>query len=219
MIIKKVDILSVKIVSLSFLFIFGVITEIGADPIKSINNAVNQETTIKMNENEISIQKKLRSAKDPDESLKKRKVKFQSGPLSTDERGLMSSKKFDLNLLKISKEKKKSLLLEQLDKLIYLNKFSQDAGREKFLTFQEVTRTNSPNSDFGQFILRQYQNKYLEEERTSATLKLLQSKKGEILKEIFLGFRFSFNPMSGHNFLEMNVAPSFEKGPGIIIPF
>lgn len=221
MIIKKVDILSVKIVSLSFLFIFGVITEIGADPSKSINNAVNQEATIKMNENEISIQKKLRSAKDPDESLKKRKVKFQSGPLSTEEGELMSGKIFDVNLLKISEKKKKPLLLEHLDKIIYVSKFSQDAGREKFLTFWEVAKTNSSNSDFGQFVLKPYQNgtKDLEKEKTSETLKLLQSKREEMFREIFFGFRFSFNPMSGHNFLEMNVAPSFEKGPGIIIPF
>ena len=33
-----------------------------------------------------------------------------------------------------------------------------------------------------------------------------------------MGFRFSFNPVSGHVFLEMNAIPS-EKGPGLIIPF
>ena len=219
MIIKKVDILSVKIVSLSFLFIFGVITEIGADPINSINKAANQETTMKMEENEIAIRKKTIPVKNPNESLKKRKAKLQSGTSHTDDGALMIRKKFDVNFLKIAEEKTKPFLIEPLDKVIYSYKFSQDAGREKFLTFQEVTKTNYLNSDNGQFILRPYQNKYLEEERTSATLKLLQSKKGEIFKEIFLGFRFSFNPMSRHNFLEMNVAPSFEKGPGIIIPF
>ena len=133
----------------------------------------------------------------------------------------MSSKKYGVNFLEIVKEREKPLLIEPLDRGIYSFKFSQDAGREKFSNFQEVTKTNYSNSDFGQFILRPYQNgnKYLEEGNTLATLKLLQSKKEEIFKEIFLGFRFSFNPMRGHNFLEMNVAPSFEKGPGIIIPF
>jgi hypothetical protein len=176
-----------------------VITQIWADPIKSINNAANQETTMKMNKN---------------------RTKFQSGT-SYDDGATMSSKKYGVNFLKIVEEKNKPLLTEPLDKVIYSRKFSQDAGREKFSNFQEATKTNYSNSDFGQFILRPYQNgnKHLEEERTLATLKLLQSKKEEIFKEIFLGFRFSFNPMNGHMLLEMNVTPSFEKGPGIIIPF
>ncbi len=173
-----------------------------------------------MNKNEIAIEEKTRPAKDLNASLKKHKAKFQSGT-SYDDGAIMSSKKYGVNFLKIVKERKKPLLTEPLDKVIYSYKFSQDAEREKFSNFQEVTKTNYSNSDFGQFILKPHQNgnKYLEEGRTSATLKLLQSKKEEIFKEIFLGFRFSFNPMRGHNFLEMNVTPSFEKGPGIIIPF
>jgi hypothetical protein len=222
MIIKKVDILSVKIVSLSFLFIFGVITQVKADSFKSINNTVNQETITKMNENEISTRKNLRPAKDPDESLKKRRAKFQSGPFhDTDGGKLMSMEKFDVNLLKIAEEKKKPLLSESLDQVIYFDKFAQQGGRGKFLTFQEVTKTNSPNSDFGQFVLRPYQygTNYLEEEKTSGRLKLLQFKREEIFREIFLGFRFSFTPMVGHIFLEMNGIPSSEKRPSIMIPF
>jgi len=218
---RKVSILSLKNVLLSLLFTLGVITQIWADPMKSINIAANQETTMKNKENEIAIQKKTTPAKNPNESLKKRKAKLQSSNSHTEDGAIMSSKIFDIKFLKIAREMKKPLLTESLDKVIYSYKFSQDAGREKISNFQEVTKTNYLNSDFGQFTLKPHQNgnKYLEEERTSATLKLLQSKKEEIFKEIFLGFRFSFNPMSGHNFLEMNVTPSFEKGPGIIIPF
>jgi len=218
---RKVSILSLKNVVLSLLFTLGVITQIWADPIKSINNAANQETTMKMNKNEIAIEEKTRPAKNPNASLKKHKAKFQSSTSYIDDGAIMSSKKYGVNFLEIVKEREKPLLIEPLDRGIYSFKFSHDAGREKFSNFQEVTKTNYSNSDFGQFILRPYQNgnKYLEEGNTLATLKLLQSKKEEIFKEIFLGFHFSFNPMSGHNFLEMNVTPSFEKGPGIIIPF
>ena len=221
MIIRNVDILSVKVVSLSFLLIFGIITTIRAESIKSINNGLNQETTIKMKENGIGLQKKARHRKFPDESLKKSKAKFQSSLSYTDDEGRGSSKNFDVNLLKVTEEKKKNLLPDSLDKLIYVDKISQEGGIGKYLTLQEINKTNSSNSDFGQFVPRPRQNgtKYFEEEKTLATLKLLQSKREEIFSEIFLGFRFSFYPMSRHIFLEMNVAPSSEKGPGIMIPF
>ena len=221
MIIRNVDILSVKVVSLSFLLIFGFITAIRAEPIKSINNGLNQETTIKMEENGMGLKKKAKPAKESDESLKKIKAKFQSGPSYSDDEGRGSSKKFDVNLLKVTEEKKKNLLPDSLDKLIYVDKFSQEGGIEKYLTLQEINKTNSSNSDFGQFVPRPRQNgtKYFEEEKTLATLKLLQSKREEIFSEIFLGFRFSFYPMSRHIFLEMNVTPSSEKGPNIMIPF
>jgi hypothetical protein len=213
--------LSLKHAILSLLFTLGFITQIWADPIKSINNAANQETTMKMNKNEIAIEEKTRPAKNPNASLKKHKAKFQSGTSYIDDGVIMSSKKYGVNFLKIVKEREKPLLTEPLDRVIYSCKFSQDAGREEFSNFQEVTKTTYSNSDFGQFIPRPYQNgnKYLEEERTLTTLKLLQAKKEEIFKEIFLGFRFSFNPMNGHRLLEMNITPSFEKGPGITIPF
>jgi hypothetical protein len=221
MIIRKGDILSVKVVSLSLLLIFGIITAMRAEPIKSINNGLNRETTRKMEENGIALRKKAKPAKDSDESLKKLKAKFQSGPSYTDDEGLRSSKIFDVNLLKVAEEKKKNLLPDSLDKLIYVDKVSQEGGIEKYLTFQEVNKANFSNSDFGQFVPRPRQNgtKYFGEEKTLATLKLLQSKREEIFSEIFFGFRFSFYPMSRHIFLETNVTPSSEKGPNIMIPF
>jgi hypothetical protein len=171
---------------------FGIITAIRAEPIKSINNGMNQETTIQMEENGMGLKKKAKPAKESDESL-----------------------------LKVTEEKKKNLLTDSLDKLIYVDKFSQKDGSINFLTFTEVNKTNSSNSDFGQFFLRPHQNgtNYFEEEKTLATLKLLQSKREEIFKEIFLGFRFSFYPMSRHIFLELSVTPSSEKGPNMMIPF
>jgi len=221
MIIRNIDILSVKVVSLSFLLIVGIITAIRAEPIKSINNGLNQETTIKMKENGMGLNKKAKPAKGSDESLKKSKAKFQSSLSYTDDEGRGSSKNFDVNLLKVTEEKKKNFLPDSLDKLIYVDKFSREGGSKIFLTFPEVTKTNSSNSDFGQFFLRPHQNgtNYIEEEKTLTTLKLLQPKREEIFREIFLGFRFSFYPMSRHILLEMNVTPSSEKGPNVMIPF
>jgi hypothetical protein len=221
MIISKVDILSVRVVSLSILLILGILTPIRAESIKSINHDSNQETTIKMKENGIGLQKKDRPRMLPVESLKKSKAKYQPSPSYTDDEGLWDNKNFEMNFLKVSEKKKKNWSTDSLNKLIHFNKFSHESGIEKSLTFQEVNKTNSSNSDFGQLVLRPCPNKinYFEEEKTLTTLKLLQSKREEIFREIFFGFRFSFYPMSGHIFLQMNGTPSSEKGPGITIPF
>lgn len=53
MIIRKVVILSLKIVILSLLFIFGIMTQVWADSVHSLNHPVNQETIMKMEENRI----------------------------------------------------------------------------------------------------------------------------------------------------------------------
>jgi len=88
------------------------------------------------------------------------------------------------------------------------------------LNLQKVSEIKASHRDFDLFASRPYptRNIHFEEEGILRTLKLLQSKRDEIFKEIFMGFRFSFKPMSGHIFLEMTVTPS-EEGPGVIIPF
>ncbi len=210
-----------KVSILLALFIFGIFTQVWADSVKSINNAANQLTIMKMDENEVVMQKKKELTKEPTKSSKKRKAKFPPVMPYSDYGAIMGSAKPDVNFLKALEEKKKPRLIVSLDKVIYSYKHSQVDGRDKFLTFQDVIKTKSSNSDFGQPFLKPYPdgNKYFEEGRILTTFKLLQSKREEIFKEIFMGFRFSFNPMSGHMFLEMNVTSSSENGPGLIIPF
>lgn len=210
-----------KVAILLGLFIFGITAQVRADLVKSINNAANQETIMKMDENKVVMQKKQGPPKEPINSLKKTKARFPSDISYSDYGAIMDGNKLDVNFLKTLEERKKPRLTDSLNKVIYSFQFSRDAWKDKFLTFREVTETRSPNSDFGQSILKPYPNgnKYFEEGRIPATYKLLQSKREELFKEIFMGFRFSFAPMSGHLFLEMNVTPSSEIGPGIIIPF
>jgi hypothetical protein len=44
-----------KVAILLILFIFGIITQVWANPVKSINNAANQEMIMKMDENKGAI--------------------------------------------------------------------------------------------------------------------------------------------------------------------
>jgi hypothetical protein len=175
--------MSIKKVSvLLTLFIFGITTQVWANPVKSMKITANQITTMKMDENKIAICKKMETTKEP--------VKTR-------------------------------LLLDSLDKVIFSYEFTQNAWRDKFLSFREFAEIKSPNSDLGQSASKPYAegNKYFEEGRILKTFKLLQSKRDELFKEIFMGFRLSFAPTSRHVFLEMNITPSSEKGPGVIIPF
>ena len=130
-----------------------------------------------------------------------------------------------VNFLKNLEEKKRLQLVDSLDKAISSYKFSQNTWRNNFFNFYEVPKIKPSNSDLGQSALRPHsdENISFEEGRLLTTFKSLQSKKEEIykelFKEIFMGFRLSFAPMSGHIFWEMNSSPSSEKGPGFIIPF
>ena len=210
-----------KVTIVLILVIFGSIPPVWADAVKSMNYAANQERIVKMDENKVVIQKKAGSAKEPDKSSKKPKVKFHSDISYSDHGIIMGRTEPDMNSLRTLEEKKKAKLTDSLDKVIYSFEFSQNAWKDKFLSFLEVTKINSSNSDFGQSILKPYPEvgKYFEEERIPAAFRLLQSKREEIFKEISMGFRFSFNPLSGHLFLEMNATPSFEKRSGLVIPF
>ena len=210
-----------KVAILLILFIFGIITQVWANPVKSINNAANQEMIMKMDENKVGIQKKTEVAKESVKSLKKRQVRSQSSIPYTDYGAIMGSVKSEINFLRTPEQKKRPLLADSLDKLVFSYEFKQNVWRDKFLSSREITEAKFQNSDSGQAILRPYPsgNKYFEEGRIPETFKLLQSKREELFKEIFMGFRFSFNPMSEHMFLEMNVTPSSEIGPGIIISF
>jgi hypothetical protein len=212
MIIKTVAILL-------FLFIFGITTQGYADSVKSKKNTVNQETMMKIDENKVALQKKAGIVKDPIKTSKNHTSEFQTNISYKDRWWVTDNAK--LNFLKTLEEKKKTSSADYLDKVIYSYGFSQNTWGEKFLNFRRVAEAKSLNSDVNQSHLGSYPpgNKIFEERRILEVFKLLQLKREEISKEIVLGFRLSFNPVSGHMFLEMNVTPSFEKGSGFIIPF
>jgi hypothetical protein len=209
-----------KISILLPLFIIGIMTQVWADSVKSINNPVNQETIMKMDENKGALQKKKSRAKEAVKSSKKSQVGSQFGIQQTDNGFMTSRSKLDINFLKAVKAEKKSLLIDFLDKVIFSYDFAQKGWRNHFPSFKEVAEAKSSDPDVSQSLLRSYptESRHFEEGRILETFKLLQFKRKDISKEIFMGFRFSFNPMRGHLFLEMNAIPS-EKGPGLIIPF
>jgi len=212
MIIKTVAILL-------FLFIFGITTQGYADSVKSRKNTVNQETMMKIDENKVALQKKVGILKDPIKTSKKHTSEFTPNISYKDRWWVIDNAK--LNFLKTLEEKKKTSFADYLDKVIYSYGFFQNSWGEKFLNFSRVAEAKSLNSEVNQSHLGSYHpgNKNFEERRILEVFKLLQLKREEISKEIVLGFRLSFNPVSGHLFLEMNVTPSFENGSGLTIPF
>ncbi len=210
---------AIKVAILLTLFIFAIFIQVWANPVKSINDAANQETIMKMEENKGALQKKKSRAKETVKSSKKSQVTSQFGIQQTDDGSMMSRSKLDINFLKAVKAKK-SLMTDFLDKVIFSYDFAQKGWRNHFPSFMEVAEAKSSDPDVSQSVLRSYPtgSRHFEEEKILDTFKLLQFKRKDISKEIFMGFRFSFNPVRGHVFLEMNAIPS-EKGPGLIIPF
>ena len=210
---------AIKVAILLTLFIFAIFIQVWANPVKSINDAANQETIMKMDENRGALQKKKSRAKEAVKSSKKSQVTSQFGIQQTDDGFMMSRSKLDINYLKAVKAKK-SLLTDFLDKVIFSYDFAQKGWRNHFPSFMEVAEAKSSDPDVSQSVLRSYPtgSRHFEEEKILDTFKLLQFKRKDISKEIFMGFRFSFNPVRGHLFLEMNAIPS-DKGPGLIIPF
>jgi hypothetical protein len=212
--------MSIKIISILLpLFIFGIMTQVWADSVNSLNYSVNQETIMKMDENKGALQKNKSHAKETVKLLKKSQGTSQFGIQQTDDGFMMSRSKLDINYLKAVKAKK-SLLTDFLDKVIFSYDFAQKGWRNHFPSFMEVAEAKSSDPDVSQSVLRSYPtgSRHFEEGRILETFKLLRFKREDISKEIFMGFRFSFNPVRGHVFLEMNAIPS-EKGPGLIIPF
>jgi len=192
-----------KVAILLTLFIFAMIDRAWCDPVKSVNKAAIQLTTMKVDENKAVMQEKADLAKRSTEWSKKNQAIFR-----------------DINLLRISEEKKRPQWVESQDKLIYSREVLENAWRNRFFSSRQVTEPKSSAQDSGQSILKPNQdgNGYFEEGRIPTTLRLLQSKE-ETFKEIFMGFRFSVDLSYGHVFLEMNVTPSSEKRSGFIIRF
>jgi hypothetical protein len=209
-----------KVAILFPLFIFGIMTQVWADSVNSLNSPVNQETIMKMDENKGALQKKKSHAKEPVNSSKKDQARSQSGMQQADDAVMMSRSQIDINFLKAVKAKKKSLLTDFLDKVIFSYDFAQNGWRNRFPSFMGVAEAKSSDPDVSQTVLGSYPtgSRHLEEGRILETFKLPQFKRENISKEIFMGFRFSFYPVSGYVFLEMNAIPS-EKRPGLMIPF
>jgi hypothetical protein len=219
--------MTVKIISILLtFFIFVIVNQAGADDVKSKKNTANQDTTIKMDDNRVSVQKRMEPAKESATSLKKLKAGFQSTisyPATNHGTITGSRTKLRVNFLKVLEEKKKLHLSDSLHRVISSYEFFQHPWRDTLLSSRETNETNSPDSNFGHAAPNRYLNpdgeKYFEEGKIQSTLKLLQSKREEIFNEIFLGFRFSFGAKNTHMLPEVKISPSFEKGAGFIIAF
>jgi hypothetical protein len=185
------------------LFIFGMIAPAWCDPVKSINGAAIQLTTMKMDENKATMLKKTEPAKGSPEWLKKSQARPR-----------------DLNFLRTLEERKRSQWVESSDKVIYSLEFSENVCRNKFSNSLYATETKSLSSGSGQYILKPYPDGdgSFEEAKILTTLRLRQSRE-ETFKEVFMGFRFSLDLTNGHVFLEINLTPSTEKRSGFLIRF
>lgn len=204
---------------LLFLFIFGMAIQGYAASIKSKENTVNQEITMKIDANKVALQKKAGTVKSPIKTSEKHASEFQPNLLYKDRWWVSDDAK--LNFLKILEEKRKTRLEDYLEKIDYSDGFFQNVPGEKILRAGSFTTAKSSNSDVAPSPWELYlpKNKYLDERRILETFKFLQFKREELYKEIFMGFHLSFKPLSAHLFLEMNATPSFGKGQTLIIPF
>jgi hypothetical protein len=209
-----------KISILLTFFIFVMVIQVEANDVNSVKYAANREMIIKMDENTGVIQKRIEPVKEPARSTKKPKAGSQSVGLF-DYPGKLDSPRLGINFLKALEEMKKLQLTDSLHKVIYSYQFFQDVWKDRFLSSREINGTKSSNSGSGQSISNPYPNgdNYFGEAKILPTFKLLQSKREETFKEIFMGFRLSFDPRNTYMLVEMNISPSSEKGPGVIIPF
>lgn len=209
-----------KVSILLTLFIFAMITHAWNDLDKSMTYAANRVTTMKMEENKGVIQKKKKPAPKPVKSIKKRNNKSQAALRCPDDGAAMGSIKRDVDFLKAVEEKRKVRLID-LDQIIYSPESFLSSCNNEFPSSREAPGAKSSNTDFSQSISKPFPagSKYFEGGTKLETFRHLESRKEELLREIFMGLRFSFTPTSRHIVLEMNVTPSSEKGPGLIIPF
>ena len=202
------------------LFIFAIAPHAWSDPDKSMNAGANRITTRKVPENKGIVQKKRKAALKPAPSIKKGNSKSQSAlPCPGDKAALVSTGS-DVDFLKAVEEKRTVRWID-LDQILSSPEFLRSTRNNHFFGSREAPATKSSNTDFDQSISKPIpaDSKYLGGRTTLEALKHLESKKEEILREIFMGLRFSFTPISRHVVLEMNVSPSYERGPGLIIPF
>jgi hypothetical protein len=210
-----------KVSILLILFIFGISIQVWADSVKSINHASNPINTIKMDENNGYVQRKMESGKEPLNITKKQGTGIQLVPPYSNDGAITISSEPNVNFLITLEQRKKLRWIDSLNLMISTFEFSQADREEKFLNYRKVSGIKSYDQEFGISSMNPSPNGniHFEEEGKLTTLKHLQSKRDEIFNEIFMGFRFSLKPMSRFIFLEINITPSPEKGPGVMIPF
>jgi hypothetical protein len=189
---------------LLILSIFGMIVRAWSDPVKSINAAVIQLTTVKMDENKASMLKKAEPAKGSPEWLKT----SQGRPRDVN------------SFLRTPEEKKRSLWVESLDKMMDSRELSEIVWKNKLSNSLYAKSTKSSSSASGQSTIKTHpdENSSFEQAKTFTKLKLLQSRE-EAYKEIFMGVSFSLDLTNGHMLFEMNVTPSADKKSGLLIRF
>jgi len=205
---------------LLILFIFAIVTHAWSSPDKSMNAAANRVTTMKMDENKGVVQKKKKPTPKPVQSTRKKNNKSQPVLRCPDDGASIVSIKRDVDFLKAVEEKRKVRWID-LEQILHSPESLRSACNNNFLTSREAPAIKSSNTDFTQSLSKPFPAgcKYFEGGTKLETLRHLESKKEEILREIFMGLRFSFTPTSRHMVLEMSVSPSYERGPGLIIPF
>jgi hypothetical protein len=123
--------------------------------------------------------------------------------------------------LKAVGEKKGYPLTECLHKIISSHEFVENVwkGRSSYFVGAAEARSLNPENSYSHLGSSLLGNRYFKERTALATLKLLQPKKEELFREIFMGFHFSFTPLSGRMFLDLNATPSPETRTGMFIPF
>ncbi len=206
-------------------FIFVAVNPSGADDVKSVKNAVGQQTTIKVDGNGVVFQETGQPERESVTALKKLRARFQStityspfdcGPI-------LGTTVLGVNFLRTLEEMKRFRLTDSLYQMIYSYELFQDPWRGKLFGSGQTLNTDSSGSDSAQPLLRLYLNptgdNYFEEGKTRSVFKLLQFRKEEIFNEIFMGLRFSFGSKSAPMLVEINISPFPEKGPGFIIAF
>jgi hypothetical protein len=216
----------VKIISILLTFcILVIVSPAGAGDVKSTENTRSQETTIKVDENRIPLQKGNTPARQAVGFSKKLNSGLQpTQPYSiTDYGAIMGTGILCVNFLRTMEETKKLRLTDAWQKVIYSYEFFHDPWRDRVLSSGEVNQADSSNSSLRQPIFRLYQDpngdKSSEEGKIRSTLRLLQLKREEIFNEIFMGLRFSFGSKNKPMLVEMNISPFPEKGQGFVIAF
>ncbi len=205
MTVKRISILLI-------LSIFAITTYAWGAPEKSVNNAANGGTAMKMHDNKGVLEKKGKPASEPIKSSKKRNTRSQSARPRQDDRPITGGIRKDVDFLKAVEEKKGTKWIA-LDPSISSSELLPRNVHCEVLSLRESLAGESSSKPFPGV------SQYFEAGTKLQTLRLLESRKEEVLKEIFMGLRFSFPPVSRHVVLEMNVAPHSEKAHGLIIPF
>jgi len=205
---------------LLILFIFGFIAPAWADEVKPIHNMTNQEIRKKMDENKRTMREKKGPAKTTIQLLGKNQNRSLTDIPYIDYGARVRKTTLKINFLKDVEDKKRIPLAECLDSVISSYDFAQHVWKDKLFNFMgtaeaHLSKPESSQSIFGSPSTR---NKYFDEGRVLDKFKPFKPKREEIFKEIFMEIRLTYNPVSQHVSLEMNVTPS-ENEPGFIIPF